>query len=257
MLKASPQTTLFQASNPQTGAEVVIKLLSPPGAIAPEASQERFANAMKALQAANLESFPRLVDFGFQPDSSAFMVLETVPGHGLDTLAGAKPARILPLLLKTVVALERLAELGTAHHNLSPDNILVTPDGAVRIVGFGTAAFLAEADGSGLLGHSPESDRYAAPELLDPSAQRPAEGWVSDIYTLSLIICERSSTHRRPTSAPTTLTSPSPSASVSSSVTSTARADPGRRAVHGLVRARSHVRRPARDAPQRPPRNHG
>jgi len=190
VLKASPQTTVFQASDPQTGREVVIKLLSPPGAIASEASQERFTRCMETLQAAGITGVPRVLDHGFQPDSSAFLVMEPVPGNGLESMTGIRPTRALPILTQVVNALRAMAKEGLAHHNLSPDNIQVSADDASCLLGIGSAAFLAEADGSGMLGHSPESDRYAAPELLDPHAERPAETWVSDLYSIALIICE-------------------------------------------------------------------
>ena len=131
VLKAATLSTVFQAADPHSDQEVAIKLLSPAGAVAGKDKRERFLHAMEAIKSSGLDSFPRLIDVGFTPESSAFMVMELAHGAGLDTLAGQPPARLLPILMQVAVALEDLAKKGVWHHNLSPDNLLVGDDDSV------------------------------------------------------------------------------------------------------------------------------
>jgi len=193
VLKAAPQTTVFEGVHPGTGAGVAIKLLSPTGPQGPPEKIERFLQAMKVIAAVDAPAFPRLRDYGITPELNAFMVLDRVDGVSLGTLKGAPPRRVLPLLAQTARALEALAAVGGCHLNLSPDNILVSgQEGreSVHLIGLGTAPYLGELEGEALLGHSPESDTYLAPEQLDPSLERPSERHRSDLYSLARIACD-------------------------------------------------------------------
>jgi hypothetical protein len=189
VLKAAPQSTVFLAAHPETNQEVALKLLSPAQTDALDERKERFLKAIEAIQASGLPTFPTVLEYGFTPESSAFLVTEFVPGEDLDALTGKPPARVVPAMAEVLEALHALAEVGQVHHNLSPDNILVTAEGSPRVIGLGTAAFLALDDGGALLGHSPESDRFSPPEQLDPGADRPAERWLSDLYSMAAIVC--------------------------------------------------------------------
>ena len=83
-----------------------------------------------------------MLDSGFTTDGSAFLVMELLEGKGLDTLAGAPPARVLTLIGQALDGLEALAGRGLAHHNLSPDNVFLASGGEqVKLLGLGSALF--------------------------------------------------------------------------------------------------------------------
>jgi len=192
VLKMAPQSTVFQAADPDSGRIVTIKLVNPIGSEVSEKSCEHFTATMESIAGLASPAIPELVDHGFTPDGSAFMVWQHVGGQPIDTVSGIEPK--VAALSQVVTALEALAELEVFHHNLSPDNLVVdvSEGGAVRasILGFGTSAYLGSEGGGALLGHSPERDGFAAPEQLDPAVGGVAQDWRSDLYSIALITAE-------------------------------------------------------------------
>jgi serine/threonine protein kinase len=192
VLKSSRSAIVFQAKEPATGKIVAIKLI-PPGSPAELAvCQARFLAAMGALTSLRPAAFPQLIDHGFTPDGSAFMVMELITGAPIDTLTGSPPTRTLGLLIQAVESLEKLADKGVAHGNLSPDNLIVTGKGEderIKILGFGTSAFqVGGLAGAGLsLAEGPAE--FAAPERLEPATAAGEPDWHSDVYSLALTTC--------------------------------------------------------------------
>jgi serine/threonine protein kinase len=192
VLKSSRSAIVFQAKEPAKGKVVAIKLI-PPGSPAELAvCQARFLTAMGALTSLRPAAFPQLIDHGFTPDGSAFMVMEFITGAPFDTLTGSPPTRTLGLLIQAVESLEKLADKGVAHGNLSPDNLIVIGKGEderIKILGFGTSAFQVGAlAGAGLsLAEGPAE--FAAPERLEPATAAGEPDWRSDVYSLALTTC--------------------------------------------------------------------
>src|SRR6185295_3448726 len=131
-----------------------------------------------------LPNLPAALDSGFTTDGSAFLVLEMLEGKGFDALAGGPPARLLSLIGQAAEGLEALAGRGLAHHNVSPDNLFVVPDGKDdRVVLLGLVTALFRPRGAGAV--APENARFLAPELADSA---PADGR-ADLYSLALTAC--------------------------------------------------------------------
>lgn len=183
ILKSTRFGTVLQATDLSSGRTVAVKLVtlgSSTGlAAAPEL--EKLAAALGELRHPNL---PAALDFGFTTDGSAFLVLEMLEGKGFDTLAGGPPARLLSLIGQAMEGLEALSGRGLAHHNVSPDNLFVVPDGKDgRVVLLGLATALFRPRGAGTV--APESARFLAPEL---AGSAPADGR-ADLYSLALTAC--------------------------------------------------------------------
>lgn len=191
MLASSQQRTVYRSLEPDTNRDVVVKLLTSIGASGDQFVRRRFQRAMSAMQFLHLPAFPEILHFGLTDDNDAFMVMEWIDGKNLTTLAGAQPQRIIPILSQVAEALEALAMGEVYHHNLSSDNILVQarPEGeAAKIVGLGTAAYFTQATAGTILGHSPEADRFIAPERLLASENSSfGGGALSDLYSLALV----------------------------------------------------------------------
>ncbi len=191
VLAASPHCTVYESVRIATEEPVAVKLINSGGMAELQQSRQRFTRAMGAIQFLRPAGFPELHDFGFAADNSAFMVMELVDGVPLAALADGPPARLLRALVQVVETLEQLARGDVFHSNLSPDNVLVEvgPDhDQVKILGFGTAAYLEEGRRGALLGHSPDSDRFTAPERFDADSV-PVDS-KSDLYSLALVTCE-------------------------------------------------------------------
>jgi hypothetical protein len=189
VLKSSRSAIVFRAADPGTGRTVAIKLIPPASPATLPACQERFMAAMAVLASVAPATFPALLDHGFTPDGSAFMVMEFVEGERLDALIGAAPARILGLALEVAQGLDALARAGVSHGNLSPENIVSHRRAGVEhvsILGFGTAAFHAGARAAGETAPPSGAGRFVAPERRGGAA---AADWRADLYALAATCC--------------------------------------------------------------------
>ncbi len=187
ILKSTRFGTILRATDTRTGATVAVKLITvpPQAGVQPGAALmagapafQKLAVTLAGLQHPNL---PVVLDFGFTTDGSAFLVQELLEGRTLDTLAGSPPAQMLSLTGQALDGLEALASRGQVHHNLSSDNVLVLPNGQVKLTGLGAAIFRPR----GPEAAAAENARYRAPELAEAG---PAD-WRADIYSLALVAC--------------------------------------------------------------------
>ncbi|MGE5234951.1 MAG: protein kinase domain-containing protein [Acidobacteriota bacterium] len=192
VLKSSLSGVVFRATDPQTGTKVAIKLINRGSAADQEACRRRFLAAARRLKELAPPAFPAVLDCGITPDGTAFLVMEHVQvAGGLEALGGAPPARVLPLLAEVAASFAVLARAGVVHHNLSPENVLLTSGTSaetLRVVGFGSAAFRPE----GLeLSHQAGSASlaFAAPELVGGPNDAGAD-WRADLYSFSLVACQ-------------------------------------------------------------------
>ena len=182
ILKSARAGTVFRAIDSRSGQEVAIKLITvaTPAVLAQKAPElEKLGAALEGLRHPSL---PLVTDSGLDTEGSAFLVMELLEGHTLDTLAGP-PQRLLSLLFQALDGLEALARRGVAHHNLSPDNIFVVsgPQGEhAKILGLGSSLFRQP-------GPAPaETGRFRAPEVATPGE---SADWRADIYSFALVAC--------------------------------------------------------------------
>ncbi|HXO22514.1 MAG TPA: hypothetical protein VOA87_21545 [Thermoanaerobaculia bacterium] len=192
ILKSSRSGSVLRASDIASGQAVVVKLLTLPPAASTAAEggdpAVRFTRTAAALAALPHPSLPAIRDFGLTPDGSAFLVMERLEGRGFESLAGGATRRIVLLLGQAIDGIELLASRELAHHNLSPDNLLVIHPAAdgIKMLGLGTALFREAAATS-----AGENARFRAPEELapPPGGIPAAEGWRSDLCSLALSAC--------------------------------------------------------------------
>ncbi|MEA2599660.1 MAG: eukaryotic-like serine/threonine-protein kinase [Acidobacteriota bacterium] len=187
IVKSTRFGTVLRATDNRSGQTVAAKLITigpSPGLAAGAPDFEKLAGILGSLRHPNL---PTVLDSGFTPDGSAFLVLELLEGKGLDGISGLPPARVLKIAGQVLSGLEVLAGRGVAHHNLSPDNVFLATSPAgdqVKLLGLGTAIFRPRSSAIGGA-VAPESARFLAPELL---AGEPAD-WRADLYSLALTTC--------------------------------------------------------------------
>jgi serine/threonine-protein kinase len=153
------------------------------------AFQERFR--LEAKAAANL-SHPNIVtvhDFGLDA-GQLFIVMEYVPGTDLKTLILQKGRftadEALPLLIQACAGIGYAHRAGLVHCDVKPQNMLVTPDGRLKVTDFGIARALTTIhpeEQSDVVWGSPQ---YYAPEQATGAAPSPA----TDVYSLGIIMYE-------------------------------------------------------------------
>ncbi|MBI1354631.1 MAG: tetratricopeptide repeat protein [Acidobacteria bacterium] len=152
---------------------------------------ERFRAERQIL--ANLEhpSVARLIDGGATPAGYPYVVMEYVDGEPLDVYCRSHDLALndrLELFLNVLGAVEAAHQSLIVHRDIKPGNVLVTKDGAPKLLDFGIAKILdapEAASVTGVFGRAMTPD-YASPEQV---LGRPA-GTASDIYSLGVTLYE-------------------------------------------------------------------
>ncbi len=121
----------------------------------------------------------------FEENNSAYIVMEYLQGHTLLALMAARGGVLsepeaLYYAVRVGEALETVHNGGLLHRDVKPENILVTEEGRVVLLDFGTARrYLTQ---EVVVGQTTLTPGYAAPEQYDP---RAAENPSTDVYGLA------------------------------------------------------------------------
>ena len=173
-----------------TGA-VAIKLLHL--SLLGRAGAERFKREGDILARLTHPNIAHLLDAGVTAGGQPYLVIELVEGERIDRHCDAKRLDVnarLGLFDKVLSAVAHAHTHLVIHRDIKPGNILVTPDGTVKLLDFGIAKLLEDEatageateltrDGGRVL--TPE---YAAPEQLRGEAITTA----TDVYALGVLL---------------------------------------------------------------------
>ena len=150
----------------------------------------RFQDEKAALARLEHPDIARLLDAGIDLQGRPFMVMEYVVGSTLKDWFH-EPGRTLGERLRLFVRI--CAAVAYAHRNLivhrdlKPANILVTPDGAPKLLDFGIAKLLRNPHLDSMqTANVPMTPGYAAPELLS----RQPVTLATDVYSLGMLLFE-------------------------------------------------------------------
>jgi serine/threonine protein kinase len=136
---------VYRAHDPRMGRDVAIK-------ISAERFSDRFSREVHAIAALNHPNVCHLYDVG-----SDYLVMELVEGPTLAERIrqGAVPLdEALKIARQIADALEAAHEKGIVHRDLKPGNIILRPDGTVKVLDFGLARVTDSAGSGELFEHS-------------------------------------------------------------------------------------------------------
>jgi Tol biopolymer transport system component len=126
---------VWRARDPKLDREVAIKVLPAGFANDPE-RLSRFTREAKVLASLNHPHIAQI--FGLEEsDNTGALVMEFVPGSTLECPVDLETA--IDYARQIAEALEAAHEKGITHRDLKPGNVMVTPDGVIKVLDFGLA----------------------------------------------------------------------------------------------------------------------
>ena len=148
---------------------------------------ERF---LAEARAASRLRHPRVVDvydYGVLGDGRPYFVMELLEGESLASLLWREkclaPERALRIARAIAEALASAHRSEIVHHDLKPSNVMIAPDGSIKLVDFGAAAIGASIARPGVL--------YGTPSYTSPERARGDAGDSrSDLYSLGIVLYE-------------------------------------------------------------------
>jgi len=141
-------------------------------------TMERFSAEAQLLEQLHSDNIVKLIDY-FVDDHRAYLVLEHIEGATLRQLVADEgalsPARVQALADQMFHILEILHEKQIIHRDFTPDNLILTPEGTLKLIDFNVAQKLTDGSTDTIVG----KHAYVPPEQFrgKPTNQ-------SDIYAL-------------------------------------------------------------------------
>jgi tRNA A-37 threonylcarbamoyl transferase component Bud32 len=178
---------VWQASDTVIGRTVAIKILKDEY-LGDPGFRERFRAEARHAAMVNHDGIANVFDYG-EEDGKAYLVMELVPGEALSTILERErvlpPEKVLSIVSQTAAALHQAHQAGLVHRDVKPGNLLITPDGTVKITDFGIAR-LADQVPLTATGQVMGTVQYLAPEQASGKPASPS----TDIYSLGIVAYE-------------------------------------------------------------------
>ena len=151
----------------------------------------RFRRERQTLAQLAHPNIARLFDGGATGDGQPYLVMEYVEGEPIDEYCDRRRLDVngrLRLFLTVCDAVRHAHQHLVVHRDLKPDNILVTEDGAPKLLDFGISTVLESRSASRV---TVSRDRRLTPEYASPEHIAGApETTASDVYSLGAILYE-------------------------------------------------------------------
>jgi serine/threonine protein kinase len=149
-----------------------------------EGQEQQFLREAQIIGQLSHPSIVQLYDVGIDERGTPFLVMEYVAGktleHHLDPSV-LTPQRACAWAADLAGALAVAHRAGILHGDVKPGNVLVTPEGKVKLGDFGIARYASQVSGSGRLMGTPA---YLAPEQIQGQPQDAR----SDQFALGIVL---------------------------------------------------------------------
>ena len=142
-LGAGGMGEVYRARDSRLGRDVAVKVLSPEFA-ADADRRKRFEQEARSASALNHSNIVTIYDIG-SDETTIYIAMELIDGKTLREVlhAGAlSTKRLLDLAYQMADGLAKAHAAGIVHRDLKPENVMITKDGAVKILDFGLAKLL-------------------------------------------------------------------------------------------------------------------
>lgn len=149
--------------------------------------RNRFFQEVKALSKLSHPGVVQVFDLGSEQNRTYF-VMELVEGGPFDKIGpfedGLEGLHLISASIKALEALEHLHTRGVIHRDLTPRNILVTPEGQPKVMDFGLAYIMQESRHFTRTGITVGTPEYMAPEQAKGQPLTPQ----ADLYSFGAVL---------------------------------------------------------------------
>ncbi len=181
---------VYKARDPQIDRLVAVKVLTTAPGLDPGEAQQHRDRFQREARAAGRLAHPNIVtihDVG-EDQGRTFLVMELVQGQALDRILRTRRplslAEVLTIGEQVASALDYAHRHGIIHRDVKPANILLSPEGSVKVTDFGIARITgADTTQAGQTFGTPS---YMSPEQV----QGLALDGRSDIFSLGTVLYE-------------------------------------------------------------------
>lgn len=148
----------------------------------------RFRNESKAIAVLSHPNIVKIFDVGFT-DKIQFIVMEYIDGITLkefmEQQGVIKWKDCIHFIIQILRALQHAHDRGIVHRDIKPQNIMLFPDGTIKVMDFGIARFARE-EGKTISDKAIGSVHYISPE----QARGDVTDEKSDIYSVGVMMYE-------------------------------------------------------------------
>jgi serine/threonine-protein kinase len=178
---------VYRAEDVRLGRAVALKVLAPHLA-GDTVARRRFAAEARAASALDHPNICALYDVGETPDGGLFLALAYCEGETLRTAlerGPIEPGRAVAIAAQVADGLAEAHGKGIVHRDVKPANLMLRPDGLVKILDFGVARLEHDAGITGTT-DSVGSPAYMAPEQIRFGRVGPQ----ADLWALGAVLYE-------------------------------------------------------------------
>ena len=178
---------VYRGRDTRDGREVAVKVLDSELAKDPT-TLGRFLAEARTLMRIDHPNVVQVLDVGSADNH--YMVMELVAGEPLSRVlaGGALPLdRAILIAADLAGALAAVHQAGVVHRDIKPDNLMVTADGALKLIDFGVAREAAELN----VMHTQNGALLGTPAYMAPEQEcgKPAD-YRADIYAFGAVVYE-------------------------------------------------------------------
>ncbi|MBX3291344.1 MAG: protein kinase [Acidobacteria bacterium] len=191
---------VYLAEDTSLGRKVALKFL--PEAFADDASRmDRFVREARSASGLNHPNIITIHEIG-ESDGKRFIATEYIDGRTLTQLIASRELSteaVLDVAIQAASALEEAHSAGIVHRDIKPDNIMVRPNGLVKVLDFGVAKLMEGPDiSTRQISHEPQAAGITQAGLVIGTAEymspEQARGGPidsrSDIFSFGAVVYE-------------------------------------------------------------------